>query len=175
MGKKNLTELIDDLSTDDLGEVLELIQRKAQGKNKRRKQNRKKIILPEDDGPRPKRTQKRRPRSRRNRDFDIQEHRKNVSQGRGNQGRQSRPMSLQTGPRDNEFLQMKERFAAKSDIKIDKLLSGNNIRSDRRDEIQYLRVQCTRCHNWFDVLPREVYQDDSGIQYVCNNCGQKRE
>jgi len=173
MGKPSVTDILNGLSEDDLGEVLELIQRKAKGEKKRKQQRKSKLILPDDEEVvTPSRQGRKTSRSRRPRrpEFDIQEHRRERSSGRPS-GRQTRNESLQTGPRENQFNQMSEKHSYKSDTEIDKKLIGGNQPTQRRDKVKYIEVECSRCKYWYDVLPNEVYRDGNGIlQYICDDC-----
>jgi len=184
MSKPTISELMANLSPEDLADILEAIakkgrDRKGQGeKQKKRKQHRqKKLITPNDPEfhtPNQQPPQGRTRPIRRVQEFDVHEHRKNRSKGRKS-GVQCRTESIQTGPRPNEFNRMRERNAHKNDVKIDKKLAGNNELTERRPAIEYIEMRCKRCNRWFDVLPSECYTDrDEGLSYICDTCAMEK-
>lgn len=192
---------LENLDDDDLQEVLELIHNKAhpqeveqvaRKKKRGRKQRRRKQQLDEfeeediieqprrarqnfSDSPRRtsggrKKGNKR--RRGRGQDFDIHEHRKRMGRGRRNKRVPAHTEGVDThSERPNDFVRKGMHKLHKKDIAIDKALAGNNELTERRPEVQYIDVECTRCGNIWEVLPQQMYRDDTGqINFICDDC-----
>lgn len=180
----NLITKLESLTDEELAKVESLINRLG-NKNednppeKKRRQRRggggkkrEEVEEPEEDDDYGR--SRRKSGRRRERDFDIREHRQGRRGGRGSERAGTKlarvePMDL-SGRRPNLFKERGFDKLHKTDTKIDKLLIGNNQRT-RREESRLITVRCVDCDKKCKVSP-QVINDDG--RYRCDNCVDNR-
>lgn len=86
----------------------------------------------------------------------------------------SRREQLPIGRRQNMFIGSKFEGLAKSDIEVDRKLSGGNRVTDRGDRNNIVEAMCSECEYYFDVPFSLVYKDDEGYKFKCDECSRKR-
>lgn len=148
-----------------------------------RKKPRKRIIMP-DEAEQPNehrstgigRSQSRNPQ---NQPQQQQDHRRGQGRGRSEirtgrgGGRTLATAQTVKLSGENKFLKMRERNNAKADVKIDQALWKDRVPEERREEFEFMELQCLGpCGLWFDVNPNVILLDqDSGEpNFTCNNC-----
>lgn len=91
--------------------------------------------------------------------------------GRRNKGAPARsePVDL-SGGRPNRFEKMAAFNAEKGDSRIDALLNKGRRPSERREAVEFVEVECTRCGDIWEVPPTFVYNDDEGSNFICDSC-----
>ena len=96
-----------------------------------------------------------------------------VVKGGSNKGKQCRtePVNL-TKNRPNLFIQSSDANLFKSDIAIDKKLSGKNVPTPRRQEAEMWEIECKICHRLYIVSPSILMVDPETqeVAYTCDNC-----
>jgi hypothetical protein len=92
---------------------------------------------------------------------------------RGPHGKQCRTEPMQIiSNRPNNFLGSADAKMFKSDVEIDKKLSGNNTPSPRRQETEMWEVVCKVCGGTSIVSPSTVMLDEDTheVSYTCDSC-----
>ncbi len=180
MSKKDkLIEQLSNLDDSSVEKLLKLIEAVPDSDEpKKRKQNRGKnekevdkpapVVKIEGQQARPQRTGARRQRKS---STDTSSVRR--GQGRGSVASVPQPMFI--GPRENKFLKMGMANRHKQDTKLQKLLSGDNEITERRDPLELASAFCTECEYVFeDVHPSLVANDENGAYFVCDDCQMSR-
>lgn len=73
-------------------------------------------------------------------------------------------------PRPNKFLKSTDFNAAKADTLLDRLLKGNNVPTERKSAVTYVRINCDKCGRTCEVHPDLIYSDEEKHYYTCDNC-----
>mgnify|MGYP003632185467 CR=1 FL=1 len=86
--------------------------------------------------------------------------------------RQARIAPFHTGPRHNEFLDMREAKSKNADKKADEALSAGVELTPRGERgSPFIEAQCQICGYYFDVSPEFVHYDtEKGALFTCNDC-----
>lgn len=107
---------------------------------------------------------------------EAQSERRGQRKGSGIPGRRGKGAPARTeavdlrGGRPNRFEKMAAFGAEKGDTKIDALLNKGRRPTERRDAVQFVEVECTRCGDIWEVPPTFVYNDDEGNNFICDSC-----
>lgn len=98
-----------------------------------------------------------------------------MGEGTGN-SRIARTESIELGQTLNLFDTSVDKDGSKKDVKIDKLLWGDNKpvpRLGRKPE--FVTATCSKCEFEFEQVPMNIcYQDDEGLVFCCDDCGTRR-
>lgn len=91
--------------------------------------------------------------------------------GRRSKGSPARTEAVDLrGGRPNRFERMPAFNAEKGDAKIDALLNKGRQPTERRDAVQFVEAECTRCGDIWEVPPTFIYNDDEGNNFICDTC-----
>ena len=177
---ENIGTLLDGLDDEDMARVERLINKLASSKHQDKKseqkpvKKRKKSPEPLDESHSESRMRGGRA-GRRKKTGDEPSRRKN-------KGKAARRESILIGEeRENKFLTTTDSVITRTlskntDKKIDKLLAGDSIPSERRKEPNLIEVECAGdCGYIYEVSPDLVFQDSQkGPVYFCNECSTSR-
>ncbi len=98
-----------------------------------------------------------------------------MGEGTGN-ARIARTESIELGQTLNLFDASADKEGSKKDVKIDKILWGDNKpvpRLGRKPE--FVTATCSKCEFEFEEVPIDIcYQDDEGLVFCCDDCGARR-
>lgn len=169
---------LDSLSVNDLERVERLIQKLAGRKNAKTETEE-----PVRHGPRKRKNQKqtldREPDERiigKRRQGNRQSKTQQMGNSRRDQkGRQARIAPFETGPRENEFLDMRVAKSKNKDRKADLALAGDAEITPRGERSPFIEAQCQECQDYFDVSPEFVHYDsEKGKMFTCNECASSK-
>ena len=166
-------EVLNDLTSldkEDLQRVQRLINKLLGKKDNKPKRSRKKVRSKESKQPEqqpeqnqaPQITKRVKKRSKRKKEKYEQDERR---------GCRTESMNM-SGDRPNTFLDMGFEKMHKKDVRIDKLLSGDN-QVTPRGRVSLIKVDCQICGNEYDVPPSVVYQEGGDLIFTCDKCQRK--
>ena len=134
--------------------------------------------MPAKKNPNKKRKQRRGGKATANKPVKRQKKKKQhrgMGEGTGN-SRIARTESIELGQTLNLFDTSADKEGSKRDVKIDKLLQGDNKpvpRLARKPE--FVTATCSKCEFEFEQVPMNIcYQDDEGLVFCCDDCGTRR-
>jgi len=178
---KIITDL-ESLDPEDLQEVLNLIQKKAEAKQSpqqkgKRKQRRKPKQQAEQA---PQARPVKRPKSggvmrRIDKPANARSRRRPGRRGGGEGGTGRIPavgQPVEKGQDGSRFITegYSDLHRSKKEQEQDKLLAGDNRPTLRRNPVVYREVECNHCGHWWEAPESLIAHDDEGTIFVCPDC-----
>jgi hypothetical protein len=175
----SIEQFLESLTPEQLEHLAEIKRQEGKESPKKRKQNRKKLILP-DDEPKPSQSTQKNPRQRaknkpvRVTDTQIKQtgSHPNIPKAH-NYGKNLGPPEL--GKRPNRFATGDYASVQNTDkhlIEEDKKHWEGKVPTPRMmSREEYFSATCSRCQNLFENVPgSECYKDDTGYAFICEDC-----